>query len=99
MEFNDKRLRVQRKSQDIKDDAPQNINQVTNQVKEEEKWDIPLFAINPGCVVVFMNMMAPSDVYDQEEVEKVQHDLVEQCETFGKVEKVHVPRPILLTET
>ena len=68
-------------------------------MKEEEKWDIPLFSINPGPVVVFMNMMAPSDLYDQEEVERVQSDLIEQCETFGKVEKVHVPRPVLLTET
>ena len=44
-------------------------------------------------------MMSPSDLYDQEEVERVQSDLTEQCETFGKVEKVHMPRPVLLTET
>lgn len=83
----------------MKTEAPQNVTQVTNQVKEEEKWDIPLFAINPGRVVVFMNMMAPADLFDEEEVEQVRCDLVEQCETFGKVTSVQVPKPVLLTET
>ena len=61
----------------MKTDVPQHVTQVTQQVKEEEKWDIPLFAINPGRVLSFMNMMSPADLFDEEEVERVRSDLVE----------------------
>ena len=59
MEFQDKHLRVQRKSQEQKNDAATTINTIESAVKENERWSIPLFAINPGKTVQFMNMMDP----------------------------------------
>ena len=49
MEFKDKRLRVQRKS--MTDQPKDNFQTVTTCVKEDERLDVPLFAINPGKVV------------------------------------------------
>ena len=45
-------------------------------VKEGEKMSTPLFAINPSRCVQFMNMISPTDLFDEQEIFRVKDDLI-----------------------
>ena len=62
-------------------------------VKEEEKLNIPLFAINPSRCIQFMNLISITDLFDEEEIFRVKDDLVSECQKFGEVIALEIPRP------
>ena len=63
-------------------------------VKEEEKMSIPLFAINPSRCVQFMNMISPTDLFDEQEIFRVKDDLIQECQKFGEVIALEIPKPM-----
>mmetsp|Transcript_6813 Transcript_6813/g.11489 ORF Transcript_6813/g.11489 Transcript_6813/m.11489 type:complete len:310 (+) Transcript_6813:324-1253(+) len=79
MEFKDKRLKVQRKSQGQKMSLHSQIKGMHFSVPEAQKFAMPLFAMNPSRCVQFMNMITPSDLFDEEEIFTVKDDLVAEC--------------------
>ena len=62
-------------------------------VSENDRFPIPLFAITPSRCVHFLNMISPVDIFDQEEVFRVKDDLIEECQNFGEVIALEIPRP------
>ena len=67
-------------------------------VKEEDKFNIPLFAITPSRCVQFMNMISVSDLFDEEVIFLVKDDLVSMCENYGEVVALEIPKPAVNKE-
>lgn len=42
-------------------------------------------------------MISVKDLFDNDEVEKVKHDLMQECKSFGDIIKIEIPRPSLST--
>ena len=50
-------------------------------------------ANEPTKVVVLMNMVTVKELSDPEEYEDICEDVRDECEKFGKVSSIHVPKP------
>ena len=85
IEFKEKKLKVQRKSQGQKISVQDQIKNMHVSITEEEKMNIPLFAINPSRVVQFMNMIALADLFDEKEIYRVKDDLISECQQHGEI--------------
>lgn len=48
----------------------------------------------PSCVVELNNMVTAAELVSDDDYQDVVDDVTEECEKFGKVEKVVVPRPV-----
>lgn len=60
---------------------------------EEERIPTPLLTLCPSRCVQFMNMISVADLYDEEEIFKVKDDLISECQKFGEVVALEIPRP------
>jgi len=67
-------------------------------VAESKRLSIPLFAINPSRCVQFMNMISPADLFDAEEIFRVKDDLVQECQQYGEILALEIPRPVRASE-
>jgi splicing factor U2AF subunit len=47
----------------------------------------------PSRVLQFLNMFYPEDLYDDEFYDDLHQDLKEECEKYGPVEQIVVPKP------
>lgn len=93
MEFKEKRLKIHRKAQGEKLNFQSQVNNMHQSVSEEERINLPLFAMNPSRCVQFMNMISPTDLFDEEELFRVKDDLLSECSTYGSVASMEIPRP------
>ena len=53
----------------------------------------PLFSITPSRVIQIMNVITIEDLWEDDLYEELIKDMKEECEKFGPVEKIDVPRP------
>lgn len=48
----------------------------------------------PTKVLQILNMVAPEELVGDEDYKEIMEDIKEECEKFGKVEEVKIPRPV-----
>lgn len=46
-----------------------------------------------------MNMFDPSDLFEDEEMQRIEDDLRTECERFGPVNQIKIPRPSQIDQT
>lgn len=49
----------------------------------------------PTKVLQILNMVAPEELVGDEDYKEILEDIKEECEKFGKVEEVKIPRPVV----
>ena len=54
-----------------------------------KQWDLP-----QSRVLLLLNMLTPEDLMDADEYDEILQDVTEECEKFGKVLDIQVPRPL-----
>ena len=54
-----------------------------------KSWDVP-----QSRVILLLNMVTGEDLMDADEYDEILQDVTEQCEKFGKVLDIQVPRPL-----
>ncbi|CAG0890736.1 unnamed protein product [Darwinula stevensoni] len=79
MQLGEKKLIVQRASVGAK-------NQMSGQP--------PVQIQVPGLVLCLMNMVTPDELKDEEEYEDIVEDIREECNKYGVVRSLEIPRPI-----
>ena len=94
-EIMDKKLKVQKASAGSKQ-----ANQITmhKNVPDEKRLDLPKYCSMPSPVVQFLNMVSVEDLFDQSFVAQVKNDLLEECQQFGQVVSLEIPKPLFHLE-
>lgn len=107
MEIGTRRLRVQRANIDqkvgtiaaeIKQKAKEGTLQDKRGFTDREKLDIdykppPDFTTVPSRVIVFINMLSPEDVMDDNDYREILEDVRNEASKFGTLLNVEIPRP------
>ncbi|TMW51308.1 hypothetical protein DOY81_003627 [Sarcophaga bullata] len=93
MQLGDKKLIVQRASVGAKNaqNNPAAAAPVTIQVP-----GLPMLGISgpPTEVLCLLNMVTPDELRDEDEYEDILEDIKEECNKYGVVRSVEIPRPI-----
>jgi splicing factor U2AF subunit len=89
MQLGDKKLVVQRAS----------VGSKNNQMNAPVQIQVPGLNLATGAgppteVLCLMNMVAPEELKDDEEYEDIVDDIREECNKYGVVRSVEIPRPI-----
>jgi splicing factor U2AF subunit len=108
----DKRLKVQRASINNKSfSIAQQIKSGTMEITEDKKGfsdaidirdayvelDIPIFSCVPSRVIQLINMISPEDIMDDTDYREIIEDIRNECNQFGTVLNVEIPRPDRVT--
>ena len=64
-------------------------------VPKEMQFSFPLFTMTPSRVVQFMNFADPREFLDESDVLDFKEDFQTECERFGEVLAIEIPRPDL----
>lgn len=91
MQLGDKKLIVQRASVGAKNTALGTVAPVQIQVP-----GMSLVGASgpPTEVLCLLNMVTPDELKDEEEYEDILEDIKEECNKYGVVRSVEIPRPI-----
>lgn len=91
MQLGDKKLIVQRASVGAKNTTVGQIAPVQIQVP-----GLSLVGTSgpPTEVLCLLNMVTPDELRDEEEYEDILEDIKEECNKYGVVRSVEIPRPI-----
>ena len=57
---------------------------------------IPQGCIIPSRVVQFLNMCSPEDLFEEDFYQELFDDVKQECEKFGTIDKIEIPRPNLV---
>jgi splicing factor U2AF subunit len=95
MHLGDKKLLVQRASVGAKNVALSIINQtpVTLQVPGLTSSQVQMGG-HPTTVLCLMNMVLPKELLDDEEYEEIVDDVRDECNKYGLVKSIEIPRPM-----
>jgi splicing factor U2AF subunit len=88
MELGDKRLVVQRASQGAKmveSGGPILPMSLVTALSQNP--------VSPSNVLLLLNMVTAQDLIDDEEYEEIMHEIKEECDHFGTIKRIVVPRP------
>lgn len=92
MQLGDKKLIVQRASVGAKNNQ---MNQAQTPVQiQVPGLNLAVGAGPPTEVLCLMNMVVPEELKDEEEYEDILEDIREECNKYGVVRSVEIPRPI-----
>lgn len=96
MELGDRHLVVQRASIGAKPGQPGIPNIPYDQFPEIPKPILPAgdMSNSSARILLMLNMVTPDDLVDDQEYEDILEDIKEECNNFGRVEDLRVPRPV-----
>jgi splicing factor U2AF subunit len=60
-------------------------------------FSVPVHAVTPSRCLLMLNMVVPEDLVDDEEYQEIYADVWHECQKYGAVETVRMPRPDLET--
>lgn len=91
MQLGDKKLIVQRASVGAK-----NANLAAPvQIQVPGMNQVPMGGSGPATeVLCLMNLVSPEELRDEEEYEDISEDIQEECNKYGAVKSIEIPRPI-----
>lgn len=92
MQLGDKKLIVQRASVGAKN--TQNASQVAPVQIQVPGLSLVGASGPPTEVLCLLNMVTPDELRDEEEYEDILEDIREECNKYGVVRSVEIPRPI-----
>uniref|UniRef100_A0A8C4N7F7 Splicing factor U2AF subunit n=2 Tax=Eptatretus burgeri TaxID=7764 RepID=A0A8C4N7F7_EPTBU len=90
MQVGDKKLVVQRASVGAK--AP--VAPVTVQVPGLDVPDVLQQGTQPTRILCLLNMVTPEELIDEEEYNDILDDIREECNKYGPVVSIEIPRPV-----
>ncbi|CAK5273957.1 unnamed protein product, partial [Mycena citricolor] len=92
MELGDKHLMVQRAAVGAKSDMPGDIPQ---EFPEIPRPIMPAGDVSGGDarILLMLNMVTPEDLADDNDFQDLVEDIKSECENFGAVEDLRIPRP------
>ena len=93
MQLGDKKLIVQRASVGAKNAAALATAPVQLQVPGMQSVQLQGPG-NPTEVLCLLNMVMPEELGDEEEYEDILEDIREECQKYGTVKSVEIPRPV-----
>lgn len=91
MQLGDRTLVVQRASLGAKHT---NVNANAAVQVQVPGLDLNAGGITASEVLVLINMVTPDELGDEEEYEAILEDVTEECNKYGKVVSIEIPRPI-----
>ena len=96
MELGDRVLVVQRASVGAKPGQMGNSNLPYEQYPEIPRPILPAGDLSQTSarILLMLNMVTPDDLVDDQEYEEIFLDVKEECENFGSIEDLRIPRPI-----
>lgn len=96
MELGDRYLVVQRASIGAKPGQPGVPNLPFDQFPEIPRPILPAGDVSQteARVLLMLNMVTPDDLVDDQEYTDIYSDVKEECENFGAVEDLRIPRPV-----
>ena len=95
MELGDKYLVVQRASVGAKPGQP-SMSEMYGEYQEIPKPILPATDLdkNDARILLMLNMVVPEELTDDSEYADLYEDVKEECEKYGSVEDLRVPRPL-----
>jgi splicing factor U2AF subunit len=64
------------------------------QLQQVQTWlAVPVHALTPSRCILLINLLTPQDLFEEEDFQDVHTDIWQECQNFGAVEEVVVPRP------
>jgi splicing factor U2AF 65 kDa subunit len=94
MDLGDKKLIVQRASIGAKGAAFPNLPPEAVQEIPAPIVPVDLNKEGSGRILLMLNMVVPEDLVDDSEYQEIVDDVRGECEGFGEVEDLRIPRPV-----
>lgn len=68
------------------------------QLQQVQTWlAVPVHALTPSRCILLINMLTAQDLFEEEDYQEFHTDIWQECQAFGAVEEVIVPRPNLIS--
>ncbi|PVG03317.1 hypothetical protein CPB86DRAFT_772205 [Serendipita vermifera] len=94
MDLGDKKLIVQRASIGAKGASFPNLPPEAVQEIPAPIIPVDLNKESGGRILLMLNMVVPEDLIDDSEYQEIMEDVRDECQAFGEVEEIRIPRPI-----